>query len=60
MSGLPTLALVAGSPLAALSVLAVGVVVDRVAFYGLAAQRTTESEVRRVEALIEARQRQPF
>jgi hypothetical protein len=59
VNGLPALALVGGSAAAALGVLALGLIVDRIGFYGLAAQRTTEAELRRVEAVIEAQQRTP-
>ncbi len=45
------LLLASAAPLADLS-LGVGLLVDRLAFYGLAAQHTTETEVARVEALL--------
>jgi len=46
------LLLALGHPGGAVSVLAIGVLVDRLGFYGLAAQRTSESEIQHVESLI--------
>lgn len=51
---LPGLCLLAGFRWTAVAALAAGIFVDRTGFYGLAAQRTTESEVARVEAVIAA------
>lgn len=51
---LPGLGLLAGFRWTAVALFGLGVLVDRAAFYGLAAQRTTESEVARVEDLIAA------
>lgn len=49
---LPGVSLFAGHPLAAAVLLALGIFVDRLAFYGLACQRTTEAEVQNVEGLL--------
>jgi DMSO reductase anchor subunit len=49
---LPGACLFAGLPKGAAAVLALGILVDRIAFYGLACQLTTEAEVARVEALL--------
>ncbi len=49
---IPALLLALGHPSEAVSVLAVGVLVDRLVFYGLAAQRTSESEIQHVESVI--------
>jgi hypothetical protein len=49
---LPGACLLAGLPAAAALVLAAGILVDRLAFYGLACQQTTEAEVARVELLL--------
>jgi DMSO reductase anchor subunit len=57
VNGIPVVALVSGRPLEALAFLAAGVAVDRIGFYGLAAQQTTESELLSVEEAIEARSR---
>ena len=46
---LPGLCLLAGFRWTAVALFGLGILVDRAAFYGLAAQRTTESEVARVE-----------
>jgi DMSO reductase anchor subunit len=55
---LPGCCLLAGLRWTAVALLGLGILVDRVGFYGLAAQRTTESEVERVEGLL-ASPRQP-
>jgi anaerobic dimethyl sulfoxide reductase subunit C (anchor subunit) len=49
---LPACFLLAGLPLAAAGLLALGILVDRFGFYGLASQHTTEAEVGRVEQVI--------
>ena len=49
---LPPLALFLGWVPLAVPLLGVGLLLDRLAFYGLAVERTTESEVGRVEAVI--------
>jgi DMSO reductase anchor subunit len=49
---LPAGCLLAGLPSIAASLLAVGLLVDRVAFYGFASQHSTEAEVERVEQLM--------
>ncbi|HSK10159.1 MAG TPA: DmsC/YnfH family molybdoenzyme membrane anchor subunit [Vicinamibacterales bacterium] len=49
---LPLLLLLGGRPEAAAVILAVGVLVDRVQFYALAAQQTTEGEVARADEII--------
>jgi anaerobic dimethyl sulfoxide reductase subunit C len=49
---LPGLCLVAGLRSAAVAAIGLGILVDRVSFYGLAAQQTTESEVGRVESIL--------
>lgn len=49
---LPGCCLLAGLRWTAVVLLALGILVDRVGFYGLAAQRTTESEVGRVEDVL--------
>jgi DMSO reductase anchor subunit len=49
---LPGCCLLAGLPRAAACLLGLGILVDRVGFYGLASQHTTESEVHRVEGII--------
>ncbi len=46
---LPACCLLAGLPNVAAGLLGLGILVDRVAFYGFASQHTTEAEVRRVE-----------
>jgi DMSO reductase anchor subunit len=46
---LPGLCLLAGLRWTAVALLGLGILMDRVGFYGLAAQQTTESEVERVE-----------
>jgi hypothetical protein len=51
---LPALLLALGHPSGAVSFLALGVVVDRLGFYGLAAQRSSESEIQHVESVIGA------
>jgi len=51
---IPALLLALGHPVGAVIVLGVGVFVDRLAFYGLAAQRTSEAEIQHVESLIGA------
>ncbi len=51
---LPGLCLLAGFKWTAVVVLGLGILVDRVGFYGLAAQRTTEAEVARVDGIIAA------
>ena len=52
---LPGLCLVAGLRSAAVAAIGLGILVDRVSFYGLAAQQTTESEVERVEGILTSR-----
>jgi anaerobic dimethyl sulfoxide reductase subunit C (anchor subunit) len=52
---LPGCCLLAGLPAAAAGLLGLGILVDRVAFYGFASQHTTEAEVRQVEAVIGSR-----
>jgi DMSO reductase anchor subunit len=49
---LPGLCLFGGLPKGAAGVLGLGILVDRLAFYGLASQHTTETEVARVESLL--------
>ena len=49
---LPACFLLAGLPAVAAGLLAFGILVDRIAFYGFASQHTTEAEVQRVEQLI--------
>lgn len=49
---LPGAGLLAGLRETAVLLLGLGVLVDRIGFYGLAAQRTTESEIARVEGVI--------
>ena len=49
---LPPLALLMGWVPLAVPLLGVGILLDRLAFYGLSVERTTESEVERVEAVI--------
>ncbi len=49
---LPGICLLAGLPAAAAGLLALGILVDRLSFYGLACQHTTEAEVARVESLL--------
>jgi hypothetical protein len=49
---LPGACLFAGLPMGAAGLLGLGILVDRVAFYGLACQHTTEAEVARVESLL--------
>jgi len=51
---LPGLGLLAGFRWTAVATFGLGIVVDRVAFYALAAQRTTEAEVARVDGIIAA------
>jgi DMSO reductase anchor subunit len=51
---LPGLGLLAGFRWTAVALFGLGVLVDRAAFYGLAAQRTTEAEVARVDGIIAA------
>jgi DMSO reductase anchor subunit len=46
---LPGLCLFGGLPKAAAGMLGLGILVDRLAFYGLASQHTTEAEVARIE-----------
>jgi DMSO reductase anchor subunit len=52
---LPAGCLLAGLPAAAAGLLGLGILVDRVGFYGFASQHTTEAEVRQVEAVIGSR-----
>ena len=49
---LPAGCLLAGLPTLAAGLLALGILVDRVAFYGFASQHTTEAEVGWVEQVI--------
>ena len=49
---LPGLCLLAGFRWTAVALFGLGVLVDRAGFYGLAAQRTTEAEVGRVEGVL--------
>ena len=49
---LPACCLLAGLPLAAAGLLALGILLDRVAFYGFASQHTTEAELLRVERIM--------
>jgi len=49
---LPGFCLLAGLPALAAGLLALGILVDRLSFYGLACQHTTEAEVARVETLL--------
>ncbi len=51
---LPGLCLFAGLGWAAVALFGLGILADRVGFYGLAAQRTTEAEVARVDGIIAA------
>ena len=55
---LPGLGLLAGFRWTAVALFGLGILVDRISFYGLAAQRTTEAEVRRIEGILAA-SRQP-
>jgi anaerobic dimethyl sulfoxide reductase subunit C (anchor subunit) len=48
----PGLCLFAGLRWTAVALFGLGILVDRVGFYGLAAQRTTESEVGRIEGIV--------
>jgi DMSO reductase anchor subunit len=52
---LPACGLLAGLPSIAAGLLGLGILIDRVAFYGFASQHTTEAEVQRVEGLIGSR-----
>ena len=49
---LPGVCVFAGLPKGAAGLLALGILVDRLSFYGFACQHTTESEVSRVESLL--------
>ncbi len=49
---LPACCLLAGLPSIAAGLLGLGILVDRVAFYGFASQHTTEAEVGRVEGVM--------
>jgi DMSO reductase anchor subunit len=49
---LPGVGLLAGYRWAAVALFGLGILVDRVAFYGFAAQRTTEAEVGRIEGIL--------
>jgi DMSO reductase anchor subunit len=49
----PAVLLAVGLPVAALTVLALGVLADRLSFYLHASQHTTEAEIERIEALME-------
>jgi DMSO reductase anchor subunit len=49
---LPGICLLAGLPALAAGLLALGILVDRLSFYGLACQHTTEAEVTRIEELL--------
>jgi DMSO reductase anchor subunit len=49
---LPGICLLAGLPKGAAGLLALGILVDRLAFYGLASQHTTEAEVARIESML--------
>jgi hypothetical protein len=49
---LPGACLFAGLPKGAAGLLALGILIDRLSFYGLACQHTTEAEVARVESLL--------
>jgi DMSO reductase anchor subunit len=49
---LPGVCLLVGLPKGAAGLLALGILVDRLSFYGLACQHTTEVEVARVEGLL--------
>ncbi len=55
LTAAPAVLLALGLPTPADLAFGVGVLVDRLAFYGLAAQHTTEAEIERVERAIEAR-----
>ncbi len=48
----PGVCLFAGLPKSAAGILALGILVDRLSFYGLACQQTTESAVDRIETLL--------
>jgi DMSO reductase anchor subunit len=52
LNALPALALTLRQPVVALLLASVGLVVDRVAFYALAFQHTTEVDIERAEAVI--------
>jgi DMSO reductase anchor subunit len=52
---LPGCGLLAGLPQAAAGLLGLGILVDRLGFYGFASQHTTEAEVQQVEAVIGSR-----
>jgi len=53
---LPGCLLLAGLPKAAAGLLGLGILVDRLSFYGFASQHTTEAELSRIEgAIVEAR-----
>jgi DMSO reductase anchor subunit len=49
----PVVLVLVGRDRLAVALLLLGLVADRVAFYGLAAQHTTEAEIRRVEGVID-------
>jgi DMSO reductase anchor subunit len=49
---LPGICLLAGLPALAAGLLALGILIDRLAFYGLACPHTTEAEVEQVEGLL--------
>ncbi len=55
VDALPACCLLAGLPEGAVGLLGLGILVDRVGFYGFASQHTTEAEVGRVEAVIGSR-----
>lgn len=48
------IAIISGAWFAGLALLGFGILVDRIAFYGLAIQQTSESEIARVETIIKA------
>ena len=52
---LPACCLLAGLPSVAAGLLTLGILVDRIGFYGFASQHTTEAEVQRVEAVLGSR-----
>jgi hypothetical protein len=52
---LPAALLLAGLPKGAAGVLGLGILVDRLSFYLLAHQHTTEAEIQRVEEIIAGR-----
>jgi DMSO reductase anchor subunit len=50
---LPGLCLFAGLPKGAAGLLALGILIDRLSFYGFSSQHTTEAEVQRIERMLD-------